>query len=137
MNCKLPFLAIIGKCLVIVFMQILLIIKLTSYLGSIFLLPTILAQLIIEADSTKSATGGGCVAINETFKCPDQNIIFTLYNRRTQRTGLNVTLFENGTTNHNFAALIDPSQPVKVIIHGVILEYMTPELYHIKNGKKN
>lgn len=47
-----------------------------------------------------------------------------------------MTLFENGTTSHFLKDLIDPRQHVKVIIHGVILEYMTPELYNIKNGKK-
>lgn len=71
-----------------------------------------------------------CLKVDPQYPCPDNRIQFILYNPSMGKDGVNVTYPVSAMRNH-----IGRNDSLKIIIHGIIIGDMTPELFEIKNGK--
>lgn len=108
-------------------------------IGFVFLVVPIVCQERLNRTGENSESAKDvvdCLKVDPGITCPDPRIKFTLYNRWIGKSGLDISILKNGNTSHNFGRLININGPLKVIIHGLVIEYMTPELFLIKDGKK-
>lgn len=71
----------------------------------------------------------GCLVIDTMNQCRDEMIQFTLYNRWLPRSGFNISGAEY------LRKIFRPGDRLKVIVHGLIIDHMTPQLYEIKDGE--
>lgn len=90
-----------------------------------------------ETNATTSTTPSliECHNVKENLTCPDEKIKYTLFNRGLPYDGIQISVLANGSNSHDFKSLFNPKAPVKVIIHGIILDIMTPSLVAIKDGE--
>lgn len=102
----------------------------------LFISPEIFGQQSID-NRGRNGTGEEttsrrkCLEVDPQSQCPDKNIFFTLYSRRVDKAGVNIS-----APASSFPDIFKPSDAIKVVIHGIIVDYMTPELYDIKDGKR-
>lgn len=82
-----------------------------------------------------NGTQGECIQVDSRAKCPDKRIKFVLFNRRTGKAGVEIALKQDGSTNRDFRNLFNINAPLKVIVHGIVTEYMTPELFVMRDRK--
>lgn len=85
--------------------------------------------------STRTPSYIECKHVKENLTCPDGKINYRLYNHGLPYGGIQISILPNGSNSHNLRILFNPKAPVKVIIHGIILDIMTPSLVGIKDGE--
>lgn len=102
----------------------------------LFTSPVIIGQQSLD-NSARNETGEEitpqrkCLEVDPHSQCPDKNIFFTLYSRRVGKEGVNIS-----APASSFPDIFKTTDAIKVVIHGIIVDYMTPELYDIKDGKR-
>lgn len=70
-----------------------------------------------------------CITVDPVTMCPDEKVYFTLYSRRINKQGINIS-----APASSFPNIFKPTDSIKVVLHGIIVDFMTPELYEIKDG---
>lgn len=81
-----------------------------------------------KSNSTPSLTE--CHQVKANLTCPDEKISFTLYNRAHLSDGIKIN-----ATSANLRSFFNLTAPVKLIVHGIILDILTPSLITMGFGE--